>query len=239
MENGGTKLQFEGHDITFDPKLEDESYAREHASRYTSDPFELVWRNLTLSVPVKVKKKDRATTASNKVIWQPMSGYVRSGQMLLVVGASGAGKMSLLNLLDGRITTSKGAKADGVVEVNGKPRDYSTFREMTAYVMQDDDMFEDLTVREQIRCDATLRLLADVAASVKEERVSRVTQNLGLAKVAHVRIGGDVVRGVGGACGSPLGPAYGFCRSCARRLVRSTALAPRPLCRSRSADWCA
>ena len=34
-----------------------------------------------------------------------------------------------------------------------------------------------------------------MAASVKEERV---IQNLGLAKVAHERIGGDIVRGVSG-----------------------------------------
>jgi ABC-type multidrug transport system ATPase subunit len=45
-----------------------------------------------------------------------------TGQMLAIMGASGAGKTSLLNLLAGRLTSSKNYISSGRVLVNGKKR---------------------------------------------------------------------------------------------------------------------
>lgn len=72
------------------------------------------------------------------------------------MGSSGAGKTSLLNLLAGRTTPTNGARASGTLTVNGAQRDPNTFRQLSAYVLQDDSMFAELTVREHINYSATL-----------------------------------------------------------------------------------
>eukprot|EP00171_Calliarthron_tuberculosum_P011662 IDg11662t1 len=133
-----------------------------------------------------------------KKILSSITGGVRSGQILAIMGSSGAGKTSLLSLLAGRITNSKGARATGTVHVNGLPRDYASFCLTSAYIMQDDEMFAELTVREQVSYAAKLRLPSSMSAAAKEARVERVIQELGLAKVRDSAIGDRIVRGVSG-----------------------------------------
>lgn len=71
------------------------------------------WEDLHFSV--KQKKQ-------TKTILDGITGEVKSGQMLAIMGASGAGKTSLLNLLAGRLTSSKNYVSNGSVLVNGKKR---------------------------------------------------------------------------------------------------------------------
>lgn len=199
-----------GVDISFSPVTEEPSYAplvkksiATSISKYVTEPVGLTWNDLSLTVPLKgggraPKGADGKASPTDKTILSDISGNVRSGQMLAVMGSSGAGKTSLLNLLAGRITTSKGARAAGTVHVNGRPRDYGQFRQISAYVLQDDDMFAELTVREQVGYAATLRLPSTMSADAKQARVDRVIQELGLAKVRDSPIGGALVRGVSG-----------------------------------------
>lgn len=47
------------------------------------------------------------------------TGYAEGGQTLYIMGASGAGKTSLLNALSDRITVRKGCELNGDVLLNG------------------------------------------------------------------------------------------------------------------------
>lgn len=183
--------------MTYDPNAADDTIADnlETSTQRRKERIDLVWRDLQFSVPIKAKKGD---PAREKVILKGMSGHVRAGSMLAVMGSSGAGKTSLLNLLAGRITTSKGAKASGEVYVNGKPRDYNKFAKLAAYVLQDDDMFAELTVEEQITYAALLRLPAEMPREKKLMRVQKVIQELSLTKIKDVQIGNAIVRGISG-----------------------------------------
>lgn len=134
----------------------------------------------------------------HKVILKDIRGSVKAGQMLAILGPSGSGKSSLLNLLAGRITANPNAHVTGSVLVNGQPRDYSTFKKIAAYVLQDDDMFGELTVREQIKYAAMLRLPSSISQERKMLRVDNVIQELGLAKVADTLIGNATIRGISG-----------------------------------------
>lgn len=208
LDESTARIVQNGVDISFSPVLVEPSYAplvkqsvAISQSKYVTEPVDLTWRDLSLTVPVKATGRSRAhgkAAPTEKTIISGTTGNVHSGQMLAVMGASGAGKTSLLNLLAGRITTSKGARASGTVDVNGSPRDYAQFRKTTAYVLQDDDMFASLTVREQVGYAATLRLPSTMSAGAKQARVDRIIQELGLAKVSDSPIGGQLVRGVSG-----------------------------------------
>ena len=65
------------------------------------------------------------------------------------MGASGAGKTSLLNMISDRMSTKNGAKVSGDVLVNdSKKLTQGLFGDTGAYVMQDDILFHYFTVEE-------------------------------------------------------------------------------------------
>lgn len=215
LSSRGTSFTQDGVNIAFDPHQQDAlhlDHQNETSSRRKAT-VDLVWKDLRFVVPQRSSKQKDQTTQpdsanvesselkpepNEKVILHGMSGYVRAGTMLAVMGSSGAGKTTLLNLLAGRMTSSKGARATGEVYVNGEARDYSKFKKLSAYVLQDDDMFAELTVQEQITYAALLRLPSDMPKDKKLLRVQRVIQELGLAKVKNTMIGNQIVRGVSG-----------------------------------------
>lgn len=79
------------------------------------------------------------------------------GQLTAILGASGAGKTSLLNILAKRIINSKGYEINGTLNANGRPYNYTQFSKFAAYVMQNDILFETFTPREALQFVADLK----------------------------------------------------------------------------------
>ena len=70
----------------------------------------------------------------------------------------GAGKTTLLNFLSGR-EISKGLHKTGMIKVNGQNKDdVRNFSSYSAYVQQDDILFQTMTVRECLEFAAKLKL---------------------------------------------------------------------------------
>jgi ABC-type multidrug transport system ATPase subunit len=76
------------------------------------------------------------------------------------MGASGAGKTSLLNIICDRINTQRSnVKYSGKVMVNNQHEvKQETIGSVASFVMQDDILFEYLTVKECLTFAARLRL---------------------------------------------------------------------------------
>ena len=74
------------------------------------------------------------------------------------MGASGAGKTSLLNILSCRIDPGNNVKLGGGVFVNGIPYTFNNFGDFANYVMQNDILMQTLTVRETLEFAANLKL---------------------------------------------------------------------------------
>lgn len=76
-----------------------------------------------ISLEVKATKKEQqATGMANKTILRDITGWASSGQMVAVMGSSGAGKSSFLDCVSMRNQDFKGK-----VFVNAKPVDESYF----------------------------------------------------------------------------------------------------------------
>ncbi|KAK4531075.1 hypothetical protein CCYA_CCYA06G1932 [Cyanidiococcus yangmingshanensis] len=156
------------------------------------------WHNLSLSVRIPGGGLlNRSKEASLKPILKGITGYVRPGQMLAIMGGSGAGKSTLLAMLGGRVPVGE-YEISGDLRVNGHERDVNMFRRYTGFVEQDDRMFADLTVREQIEFSARCRLPASMPPEKKQRRVEQVITELGLSKSVDTLIGNAVQRGVSG-----------------------------------------
>eukprot|EP00818_Percolomonas_sp_WS_P003510 CAMPEP_0117454074 /NCGR_PEP_ID=MMETSP0759-20121206/10598_1 /TAXON_ID=63605 /ORGANISM="Percolomonas cosmopolitus, Strain WS" /LENGTH=844 /DNA_ID=CAMNT_0005247219 /DNA_START=8 /DNA_END=2543 /DNA_ORIENTATION=+ len=144
-------------------------------------PVQLEWKNIRFDV--KVKGKRPWSAKQDKTVLYPMSGYVKPGEILAIMGPSGAGKTSLLNIL-----AQRELNYTGKVRVNGKklPR---SFRNFSAYVEQDDVIHANLTVLQALRYAAFLRLPTFMPIKEKLARVHEVISILGLEKAKHTKVG--------------------------------------------------
>ena len=97
------------------------------------------------------------------------------------MGASGAGKTSLLNLLSDRIALKTGDRLAGRITFNDKhPLNGNIFGRYATYVMQDDVVFAYFTVKEALTFAARLKL--NVPEDVQDARVAQLITDLGLVE---------------------------------------------------------
>lgn len=78
-----------------------------------------------------------------------MFGVAYPGEVLAIMGASGAGKTSLLNVLTQRNMSD--VRSTGYIRLNGYDIDKKTLRLISAYVEQDDLFIGTMTVIEHLR----------------------------------------------------------------------------------------
>jgi ABC-type multidrug transport system ATPase subunit len=95
------------------------------------------------------------------------------------MGASGAGKTSLLNLLSDRINEKNGQKVSGKVTINDSvPCKQNIFGTLAAYVMQDDILYDSFSPREALTFAARLKLPFSIEE--QDKRVEQLLDELGL-----------------------------------------------------------
>lgn len=142
------------------------------------------------------KRQEKEDFSKYNQILHHVSGSVMPGEVLAFMGPSGSGKTTLLNIMGGRVN-SKQMKVKGVVKFNGEKLDKSMKRKI-GFVMQDDLLYESLTVYETLYFAAMLRLPKTMSKSEKIERVNQVISALKLDKCKSTIIGGFFKRGVSG-----------------------------------------
>lgn len=129
-----------------------------------------------------------------KLLLKGVSHKINSGEVVAIMGPSGAGKSTLLDILAGR---NKRGSVNGEVLINGQFRD-SSFKRISGYVFQDDNLMPTLTVRECLAFSANLRLPSCITAAEKRQRVNSVMEELGIMHIAERRIGDSMNRGISG-----------------------------------------
>lgn len=119
----------------------------------------------------------------DKEILKGISGVAKSGEVLAIMGPSGAGKTMLLNLL----TLEDGpGEVSGDVRLNGKPLTRREFQKHCAVVTQVDRHWAFLTCRESVALSADL-YLGDMSAEEKAARVDVVLKRTGLESCADTK----------------------------------------------------
>ncbi|CAN8000458.1 unnamed protein product, partial [Ixodes hexagonus] len=145
-----------------------------HSSPTTTLPrISVSWKNLSYSVPTAKGEK--------KKLLDELSGNLRPGELTAIIGPSGAGKTTLLNILSGFQTRS----CHGQFFVNGQATKERSFRKLSSYVMNGDNLIQHLTVRETVDAAAKLKMPENSTYQQREALVTGLLKSWDLENCEH------------------------------------------------------
>uniref|UniRef100_H3GNF8 ABC transporter domain-containing protein n=1 Tax=Phytophthora ramorum TaxID=164328 RepID=H3GNF8_PHYRM len=147
-------------------------------------PVTVAFQDLRYSVP------DPNNPKSTLELLKGISGFAVPGSVTALMGASGAGKTTLMDVIAGRKT---GGKITGKILMNGYEASDLAIRRCTGYCEQMDVHSEAATIREALTFSSFLRQDASIPDSKKYDSVEECIELLGLQDIADQIIRGSSV----------------------------------------------
>ncbi|POM74405.1 ABC Superfamily [Phytophthora palmivora] len=145
-------------------------------------PVTLAFKNLWYSVPDPTNSKATVDLLKN------VSGFALPGTITALMGSSGAGKTTLMDVIAGRKTDGQ---IRGDIMLNGHPATDIAIRRATGYCEQMDIHSDSSTFREALTFSAFLRQGTDVSDSQKYDSVNECLDLLDLNPIADQIIRGS------------------------------------------------
>jgi ABC-type multidrug transport system ATPase subunit/pSer/pThr/pTyr-binding forkhead associated (FHA) protein len=161
--------------------------------RIDIDPFSFIFTGLTLLPSSREGKlrvigrnlttivRDHAGGAT-KPILEDVSLVIEPGEFVCILGASGAGKSTVMKALSARALADKNSVLKGTVFLNELSlyANFQALKQNIALVPQKDVLYEDLTLRACIVYSARLRLPADSSDKDIQVAVDEALERVGL-----------------------------------------------------------
>lgn len=151
-------------------------------------------------IELSVKLNKSLYKKYNKPILNKINANFKPGELNAIMGPSGSGKSSLLNLISGRLNSGlfTDYKYSGNILFNGLCVSNNMVNSICSYVSQDDDhLLAAMTVRETLTIAGDLRL-GSKSKQEKKQIVDGVILKLGLKNCEHTLIGNEFMKGISG-----------------------------------------
>ena len=132
----------------------------------------------------------------------------QSGQTLAVMGPSGAGKTTFMDLLT--LEGSSGSRT-GYVDLNGRAMTPEVFKQYCTHVPQHDQGWPFLTCHETVQFAADFFLR--VSTSERRARADGILETMGLQSCRHTRVGNEYIKGLSGGQRRRLSLAVAFMKN--------------------------
>lgn len=113
--------------------------------------------------------KNQGVKDNRLQLLREVTGAFRPGVLTALMGVSGAGKTTLMDVLAGRKT---GGYIEGDIKISGFPKQQETFARISGYCEQNDIHSPQVTVQESLIYSAFLRLPKEVSIIEKMVRAS-------------------------------------------------------------------
>lgn len=130
--------------------------------------------------------KEQGVTDSRLQLLRGVTGSFRPGVLTALMGVSGAGKTTLMDVLAGRKT---GGYIEGDVRISGFPKKQETFARISGYCEQTDIHSPQVTVQESLIYSAFLRLSKEVGDKEKMMFVNEVMDLVELKSLKDAIVG--------------------------------------------------
>ncbi|KAK8551179.1 hypothetical protein V6N12_039836 [Hibiscus sabdariffa] len=157
------------------------------------EPHSITFDDITYSVDMPLEMKEQGVTEDKLVLLKGLSGAFRPGVLTALMGVSGAGKTTLMDVLAGRKT---GGYIDGNITVSGFPKNQATFARISGYCEQNDIHSPHVTVYESLLYSAWLRLSKEVDAETRKMFIEKVMELVELNSLRHALVGLPGVNGL-------------------------------------------
>ncbi|PRQ40892.1 putative iron-chelate-transporting ATPase [Rosa chinensis] len=149
-------------------------------------PLTMTFHNVTYSVHNPKEMKSQGIPESKLQLLSKVSGVFSPGILTALVGSSGAGKTTLMDVLAGRKT---GGYIEGDIKISDYPREQRTFARVAGYVEQNDIHSPQVTVEESLWFSSALRLPKEVSTETRLVFVEEVMELVELDTLRHVLVG--------------------------------------------------
>ncbi|KAI4352599.1 hypothetical protein L6164_006835 [Bauhinia variegata] len=190
--SASTAKMFEGIDMAI-RKNSDSSMSRPAESATTKkgmvlpfQPLSLAFDHVNYSINMPDEMKKQGIKDSRLQLLRDVSGTFRPGILTALVGVSGAGKTTLMDVLAGRKTTGY---IEGSICISGYPKNQATFARISGYCEQNDIHSPNVTVYESLVFSAWLRLGEEVNEETKKAFVEEVMELVELKPLRNFRVG--------------------------------------------------
>ncbi|XP_058111919.1 ABC transporter G family member 31-like isoform X2 [Magnolia sinica] len=149
-------------------------------------PLSMCFSNISYYVDVPVELRKQGILEDRLQLLVNVTGAFRPGVLTALVGVSGAGKTTLMDVLAGRKT---GGLVEGSITISGYPKNQETFARIAGYCEQDDIHSPCMTVRESILYSAWLRLPSYVDFETQRVFVEEVMELVELTPLSGALVG--------------------------------------------------
>ncbi|MBA0622214.1 hypothetical protein Godav_007775 [Gossypium davidsonii] len=149
-------------------------------------PLSMSFSNINYFVEIPVELKQQGITEDRLQLLVDVTGAFRPSVLTALVGVSGAGKTTLMDVLAGRKT---GGVIEGSINISGYPKRQETFARISGYCEQNDIHSPCLTVLESLLFSAWLRLPSDVDLEIQRAFVEEVMELVELTPLSGALVG--------------------------------------------------
>lgn len=155
-------------------------------------PLAMSFDEVNYYVDMPAEMKEQGVTEDRLQLLREVTGAFRPGVLTALMGVSGAGKTTLMDVLAGRKT---GGYIEGDIRISGYPKNQETFARVSGYCEQNDIHSPQVTVWESLIFSAFLRLPKEVS---DEEKMKFVDEVMELVELDNLR---DAIVGLPGVTG--------------------------------------
>ncbi|CAJ1922202.1 unnamed protein product [Sphenostylis stenocarpa] len=156
-------------------------------------PHSITFDEVTYAVDMPKEMKNQGVVGDKLVILKGVSGAFRPGVLTALMGVTGAGKTTLMDVLAGRKT---GGCVGGKITISGYRKNQETFARISGYCEQNDIHSPHVTVYESLLYSAWLRLSPDINAEARRMFIEEVMELVELKPLRRALVGLPGVNGL-------------------------------------------